>query len=720
MYYDTLIIGGRTTVGITPKVNQFPLVILLFQVLTDILIIFNVSIARQILVFIYLTFIPGLIILKLLKVKELDELETFFLSLGLSISFLMFTGLIVNEAYLLLNLSSPLSPAPMLVAFNIFSICGALIIIRRNNDRELINVKNFRQIIFSVFLSSLPILSIIGAMWVNIFRDNAFLLLLIVAIAAVFILGLISRRFQSLNLYTLSILMIGLSLLYHTSLISNYIIALGSDVPVEYSVFKITETNAKWSHIFLLPEHLGYGRLNSMLSVTILPTIYSKLLNAGPTWIYKILYPTLFSFVPLILFKLWQRNFGSKKAFVAIFLLMAQNTFYTEIAVLNRQMIGELFFALILFIIVKNGLKKFQKMLFFVIFSFALIVSHYAIAEILLFFLTLVLICLFLIKRSAGNITLTMVVLFSVMMFVWYIFTSNSTVFKSIVNYGNYVYSQLSDFLSLESRGETVLRGLGLEQPPTVWNLFSRMFAYTTEFFIAIGFIGLTTRRIKYNFSKEEYSLTLSAIFFLSALILVPGLANTMNMSRFYHLLLFFLAPIFVLGAEFIIKLTFKHQSEIKLSILVLTILIPYFLFQTGFIYEIVKNQSWSLPLSGYRMDPIFLKWATRYFAESEVIGAIWLSKYVARNNSMTYADAISTSSLLNGYGMMIYGLNMGRLSNATNFIHDSYIYLNSLNAVNNIVITDMYLLNTSDIKIFDFSSKVYSNGNCDIYQVAK
>ncbi|MEM2779675.1 MAG: DUF2206 domain-containing protein [Candidatus Bathyarchaeia archaeon] len=678
------------------------------------------SIARQILVFIYLTFIPGLIILKLLKVKELDELETFFLSLGLSISFLMFTGLIVNEAYLLLNLSSPLSPAPMLVAFNIFSICGALIIIRRNNDRELINVKNFRQIIFSVFLSSLPILSIIGAMWVNIFRDNAFLLLLIVAIAAVFILGLISRRFQSLNLYTLSILMIGLSLLYHTSLISNYIIALGSDVPVEYSVFKITETNAKWSHIFLLPEHLGYGRLNSMLSVTILPTIYSKLLNAGPTWIYKILYPTLFSFVPLILFKLWQRNFGSKKAFVAIFLLMAQNTFYTEIAVLNRQMIGELFFALILFIIVKNGLKKFQKMLFFVIFSFALIVSHYAIAEILLFFLTLVLICLFLIKRSAGNITLTMVVLFSVMMFVWYIFTSNSTVFKSIVNYGNYVYSQLSDFLSLESRGETVLRGLGLEQPPTVWNLFSRMFAYTTEFFIAIGFIGLTTRRIKYNFSKEEYSLTLSAIFFLSALILVPGLANTMNMSRFYHLLLFFLAPIFVLGAEFIIKLTFKHQSEIKLSILVLTILIPYFLFQTGFIYEIVKNQSWSLPLSGYRMDPIFLKWATRYFAESEVIGAIWLSKYVARNNSMTYADAISTSSLLNGYGMMIYGLNMGRLSNATNFIHDSYIYLNSLNAVNNIVITDMYLLNTSDIKIFDFSSKVYSNGNCDIYQVAK
>jgi uncharacterized membrane protein len=119
-------------------------------------------------------------------------------------------------------------------------------------------------------------------------------------------------------------------------------------------------------------------------------------------------------------------------------------------------------------------------------------------------------------------------------------------------------------------------------------------------------------------------------------------------------------------------------------------------------------------------MDPVFLKWAMRYFYESEVEGAIWMSKYVVNNDSMTYADAISTSSLLNGYGMMIYGVNMGRLSNVTNFLPGSYIYINQLNIMNNVVISDTYLLNTSDLKIFDFSSKLYSNGNCEVYQTGR
>jgi uncharacterized membrane protein len=704
---------------IIQKTSQFPVVVLLFQALTDTLVIFNIPVARQIVVFIYLTFIPGLIILRLLKVKELDVLEMILLSMGLSISFSMLAGLFINEVYVLFSLSNPLSLMPLLITFNVFSIFGTLTIIRRDKEMKLIDIKNIRQIMFSVPFILLPFLSIAGTMWVNIFGNNIFLLLLIIVIAALFILGVISRKFPSLNLNAPLILVVALSLLYHTSLISNYIVPLGSDVPVEYAVFKITETNAKWSHVFLLPQHIGYGRLNSMLSITILPTIYSKLLNVNPTWIYKILYPSLFSFVPLILFKLWQRNLGNMKAFVATFLIMAQNTFYTEIVGLNRQMIGELFLALVLLVTMKSELKRLQKITFFIIFSFALIVSHYAIAEIFLLFLCFVLIYSFIIKRQTRNITVVMVVLLSVMVFVWYIFISNSTVFDSLISYGNYVYSQLGEFFNIESRGQVVLLGLGLEPPPNIWNYLSRMFAYVTEAFIAIGFIGLTTRRVKSNFSREEYSLILIAIIFLSALILVPGLANTMNMTRFYHVLLFFLSPLFVVGAEFMVKFLFKHRKEFGFSILVLAILVPYFLFQTGFVYEVVKNQSWSLPLSGYRMNPIFLKWAMKYFDESEVVGAIWMSKYVVSNNSMTYADAISTSSLLNGYGMMIYGLNMGRLSNVTSFIHGSYIYVNKLNVVNNVVITDTYLLNTSSLKIFDFSSKIYSNGECEVYQTS-
>lgn len=705
---------------ITQKISQFPAFLLLFQALTDILVVLNMPVARQIVVFIYLTFIPGLIILKLLKAEELDGLEKILVSIGLSISFCMLVGLLINELYLLSNLSNPLSLAHLLITFNVFSIFGTLTIICQEKGTKTFDIKNIKQIIFSAPFLLLPFLSITGAIWVNICGNNIFLLSLIMAIAAALILGVISRKFLSLNLYALLILVVALSLLYHTSLISNYILSLGSDAPVEYAVFKITETNAKWSHIFPLSQHLGYGRLNSMLSITILPTIYSSLLNIDPTWTYKILYPPIFSFVPLILFKLWQRKLGSMKAFVASFLLMAQNTFYTEMLGLNRQMIGDLFFALLLLVIMKSELKRFHKITFFIIFSFALIVSHYGLAEIFLMFLCLALLYSLIFKRQIRNITSVMVILLSVMMFAWYIFISNASVFDSLVSYGNYVYSQLSEFFNIESRGEVVLQGLGLEAPPTIWNYLSRMFAYATQAFIIIGFIGLTTRKVTSNFSREEYLFIVAAMTFLSALILVPGLANTMNMTRFYHILLFFLAPLFVIGAEFIAKFLFKHRKEFGFSVLVLIILTPYFLFQTGFVYEVVKNQSWSLPLSGYRMDPVFLKWAMRYFYESEVQGAIWMSKYVVNNDSMTYADAISTSSLLNGYGMMIYGVNMGRLSNVTNFLPGSYIYINQLNIMNNAVITNTYLLNTSDLKIFDFSSKLYSNGNCEVYQTGR
>jgi len=672
-------------------------------------------------VFIYLTFIPGFIILKILKAEELDQLEKALLSIALSISFCMLSGLLINELYLLFNLSNPLSLMPLLVTFNVFSVFGTLTVICREKGMKPFDVKNIRQIIFSVPFVLLPVLSIIGAIQANIFGNNIFLLSLIIVIAVAFIIGVISKKFLTLNPYAPLTLVIALSLLYHISLISNYIVSLGSDVPVEYAVFKITITNAKWSHIFpLSPQHLGYGRLNSMLSITILPTIYSSLINIDPTLTYKILYPLIFSFVPLTLFKLWQRRLGSMKAFVASFLLMAQNTFYTEMLGLNRQMIGDLFFALLLLVIMKGELKRLQRITFFIIFSFSLIVSHYGLAEIFWMFLCLALLYSLLFKRQLRNITSMMVVLLGVMMFVWYIFTSNAAVFDSLISYGNYVYSQLNEFFTIESRGEVVLQGLGLEAPPTVWNHFSRIFAYATEVFIVIGFIGLATRKIKSNFNLEEYLFIVAAITFLSALILIPGLANTMNMTRFYHILLFFLAPLFVIGAEFIAKFLFKHKKEFGFSVLVLIILTPYFLFQTGFVYEVVKNQSWSLPLSGYRMDPVFLKWAMRYFYESEVIGAIWMAKYVVSNNSMTYADAVSTSSLLNGYGMMIYGVNMGRLSNVTNFLPGSYIYVNKLNVVNNIIITDTYLLNTSDLRIFDFSNKLYSNGNCEVYQTGR
>ncbi|MHA1267702.1 MAG: DUF2206 domain-containing protein [Candidatus Helarchaeota archaeon] len=645
---------------------------------------------------------------------ELDGLETVLFSVGLSVAFLMLGGLLINEFCPLFGVSKPLLLMPLILILNSFILfCGVLIYLRSEVVKLLVAETN-RSSLLSLLFIVLPILSVLGAIWVNAYENNLILLFLIIAISLLFVFGVISKKFLPPKLYPLTVIMIAISLLFHSSLISNYLVSFASDNPVEYFLFKVTEKNAHWSSIFMYPRNTEYGRVNSMLSVTILPTIYSSLLNMDATLVLKILYPLIFSSVPLALYQLWQKNMGKKRAFVAAFLFMAQNTFYTEILGLNRQMIAELFLVLLLVVVLDKKMKPFNKTMCFIVFSAALVISHYALAEIFLFFISFALISLFVMKRPSRNITVAMVLLFFVIMFSWYLYTSNSAAFDSLVSFGNYVYDQLDQFLNPASRGQTVLRGLGLESPPTIWNAFSRVFAYLTEFFIVIGFVVLIMKRKDIQLEREYFTFTVIAMAFLGALIAVPGLANMMNMTRFYHILLFFLAPLCVLGAEFIVKLMSERQAELGTSILLLSVLVPYFLFQTGFVYEVTGSQSWSLPLSKYRMDPVFLRSYMGYFDESDVFGALWMSKNM---DTQVYADPFSRNNVLTSYGMTYRGYVYG-LSNTTMVKANSAVYFSKLNVIEGKIVSGNRIWNTSELSfLFNDLNKVYTNCGSEVYK---
>jgi len=698
------------------KSRDFLVTILFLQLVVYAMVFFDVPVARQVVGFIYLTFVSGFVITKLLKLDELDRLESVLFSVGLSIAFLMLAGVFVNEFGLLFGFSMQLSLMPLMIILNSFILIDGVLVYLRRENVKLFGAETLRLSPVALLLIVLPILSVVGTLWVNAFENNLILLVMLMTISLLFVIGLISKKFLPPKLYPLAVLMIAISLLFHSSLISNYLVTFGSDNPVEYFVFKITETNAHWSS-GIYSGHLGYGRVNSMLSVTILPTIYSSLLNMDATWVLKILYPLIFSFVPLALYQLWQKNVGAKKAFIATFLFMAQNTFYTEMLGLNRQIIAELFFVLLLLVILSKKMKPYNKIICFMIFSIALVTSHYALAEIFLFFMSFVWLFLVAMKRPSRKITVTLVVLFFVVMFSWYLYTSNATVFDSLVSFGNYVYDQLGQFFNPASRGQTVLRGLGLESPPTIWNTFSRVFAYLTQFLIVVGFVGLITKRITIQLERESFMFTLMAMAFLGALIAVPGLANTMNMTRFYHILLLFLAPLCVLGAEFLVKLMSKRRTEIGASVLLLIVLVPYFLFQTGFVYEVTGSESWSLPLSKYRMDAVSLRGHMGYFDESDVFGALWVSRNVDVENSQIYADGVSRNNVLTIYGMIYRGYVL-ELSNVTIVANNGIVYSSTLNVVDGLIASAGRLWNSSELSfIFDNLNTVYSNGDSEVYK---
>ncbi|MCW3986022.1 MAG: DUF2206 domain-containing protein [Candidatus Bathyarchaeota archaeon] len=698
------------------KSKDFLLVILFLQSTVYATVFFDVPVARQVIGFLYLTFVPGFVIIKLLKLDELGGLETILFSVGLSVAFLMIAGLLINEFCFLLGISQPLSLMPLTIILNSLILIGGVLIYLRSDDVNLFGAETLGLSPLVLLLIIPPIFSIMGAILVNTYENNLILLVMIIAISLLFI-GVISKKRLPPKLYPFAVLMIAISLLFHSSLISNYLVSFGSDVPVEYFVLKTTEIRAYWNSSTPVIWDIGYGRTNAMLSVTILPTIYSTFLNIDPAWVFKILFPLIFSFVPLGLYQVWRAYIGKKLAFISTFLFMTQLTFYTEMLGLNRQIVAELFFVLLLLVMLNKKMKPVNRMMCFMILSFALVTSHYGLAEIFLFFISFSLISLVVLKRQSRNMTVSMVVFFFVVMFTWYIYTSSSTVFDSFLSFSDYVYRQLGDFFNPTSRGQTVLTGLGLIESPSIWNTISRAFAYLTQALIAVGFVGLVTKRTRFRFDKEYFAISIVAMAFLAALILVPGLANTMNMTRFYHILLFFLAPFCILGGEVIVNIISKREKELVVSVLLLTVLVPYFLFQTGFIYEVTGSDNWSVPLSKHRMTALRLYGNIGYMDGKSVSGALWLSKNVDVENSRLYADGVSRNNVLTIYGMVYRGYVYG-LSNTTIVADNGTVYLSTLNVVDGVIVSGSRLWNSSELSFrFDSLNRIYSNGACEIYR---
>jgi len=701
--------------GLRYRFGNSLVTILLVQLLVAIPVILDVPIARQVVVFAYLTFAPGIVIVRLLGLDELETLEKILFYVGFSIAFLMFAGLLVNDVLPPFGISEPLSLVPLMAISDGFILLGTALTPSRNQNPRKQDFLNRRLIPTMLLLMVLPILSIVGTQYVNFFGNNLVLLFMLVVISLLFVIGILSQKLLPQRLYFLAVLMIGISLLFHYSLISTYI--TGNDIHQEYYILGITEKAAHWSSSIPYFWDETYGRLNSMLSITILPTFYSNLSNMDSTAIFKIIFPIIFAFVPLGLYQIWQRFLGKKYAFISAFMFMAQFTFYGEMPQLARQMVGELFFVLLILVILNEKIKPLAKASAFMIFGFALITSHYALAEIFLFFVCGTLIAFFVTKRRSNNITVTVVAFFCIAMFLWYVYTSNSSVFTSFVTFGNNLYNQLNEFLNPSSRGETVLRGLGLEASPSILNTISRIFAYITEALIVVGFVGfvarLRTKRTKVHVQKEYMVLTLLAVSLLVALILVPGLANTLNIERFYHILLFFLAPLCVIGADTVVSAITKAKVELKVSILLLVVLVPYFLFQTGFVYEVAKTESYSVPLSSYRMGVSSYVYGVPYWADVE--SAKFLAGVIGSSTPRIYTDRISLLIVLTSYGM-IYRGNMEPLSNVTQIAPTGFVYLSRVNVIDNLVLgADAW--NTTSVLELNRTNTIYSNGESEILQ---
>lgn len=685
----------------------------------------EIPILRQVVGFVYLTFVPGIVIIRLLKIHRLGIVETILLSTGLSVSFLMFSGFFLNTVLSFLNINSPLSFRNV-VLFTTAIVAILCIISYRTNRFYQYELPPLNISSTALCLMLLPVLGIIGTYFVNFHSNNILLLILIALIA--FIPVLVAAKKIPSVLYPLTLVVIAISLLFHNSLISMYI--SGYDIHLEYYTYKIVANNAYWRPNI-------YSNLNAMLSIVILPATYSNFLKMDGTWIFKIVYPIILSLTPLGLYRIYQRQMKNNEiAFYSVFFFMSFYTFYTEMLSLARQEIAELFFVLLIFLTVQDTLNKNIRNTLILIFSASLVTSHYGLSYIYMFLIILIFlfskdwirnskIKSYLPEFNLKNLTLNYFLAFYIVfLLLWYMNVSRSSAFNTIVGIGDHIYGSIfNEFLSPspETMDRNVLMAIGATDPivSSIGRNIHRNLQLITQFLIVLGFLKIIVYR-EYAKFKAEYFYLIVASLVILLLSILPNFAISLNMTRIYHIALFALSPLFIIGGmyvgEVLIKIMMLKNKLIKDHagfILILFVLIPYFLFNVGLVYEITKDSPTSMSLGMERMKndkntrDLFY---TYYVQEQDVYGARW---YYKNANAKVYADSASRSVLRS------YGIVSDYIENPLiRFKPKKYfIFLSKKNVCEDSVFYRKTNLNVSEIPtFFNESNRVYSNGCGEIY----
>ncbi|RLF47137.1 MAG: hypothetical protein DRN20_06330, partial [Thermoplasmata archaeon] len=218
----------------------------------DVLLGLGIPIIGQIIAFVYLTFVPGLLILKILKVTPETATESLLYSVGLSLSFLMFIGGLINFLYPLVGILNPISKVPLVITISSLVVLLCLICYLRNKD-DLEHLSINMQGTFSVFAFSLillPFLAVFGTYTLNFYDNNTPLLILLSAISLIPVIVGFHKLHE--HMYPLALWVVSISLLLHTSLVSPFVSDIG-DAAASFYHSHLIVLMGYWVLAFLEP-----------------------------------------------------------------------------------------------------------------------------------------------------------------------------------------------------------------------------------------------------------------------------------------------------------------------------------------------------------------------------------------------------------------------------------------------------------------------------------
>lgn len=685
----------------------------------DMAIVLDIPLLRQISGFVILLFIPGVLIINIIGINKIGFIEKIVLYIGISVSLIFFVGLLLNTLAVNFGYFTPLSLTPLLISFNLMIISLAIsgyLFNKKSIDFEFqLNLSTFEK--SSLVIPFLfPVLSIYGVTLLKTTGNSAIIITFLIAIL-IYLIFMCIFNYKLVKIYSYVIYLISLSLLLLYAFRSNYVI--GIDSHLEYYFFQNTLNNMYWS---ILENSI----LDSSLSISLLPAIFSILLNISSDFLFKILYVLIYSFSPLIIYVIAKKYVDDYYAFLTSCFFMFQHSFLT-VAMNARTSLAIFFFSLVVMVLFNDNISQIQKRILLIIFMFSIILSHYSTAYILFFLLCAIFIFELLLSYMLpikSSIKVVTILLYVTFVFLWYSLITVQP-FNSGVHFVWNTLLNLNQMFMLDSRGGGVpaLLGEGIKHK-VIADQIQFFSTWLTFIFIGIGLITLIVRYkemsfpelnysksnlLKTKFESSYFAFALLCAGLLFVMIAVPFISKGYGIQRLYAMTLVILSIFFVLGVY-----SFSKAIHIKSYLIFFLIVIPYFLSVSGVTYNVLGMESTAL------LDSQGPQYSMYYISDQESFGAKWLKDY-GENNKRVFADYYGRFRLISQGNYPPKTIDWYSLGLQKN--NNGYIYLRTYNVINNKFVERneiSRIVNYNNLSDYDsfFVNKnlVYNNNATEIY----
>lgn len=339
-----------------------------------------------------LAIVPGGLLTHLLGLRTTSAGEFTTVTLGLSLVAVSIITVVASVVLPVFGVSGPLSFLPVAVILTAVISVLTVVVWFTNEDSFRVRIPLSSSLPVYVLLGFVPVSAVIGALVMNWYGINVGIGLFVLVVAVVTLLS--ATRVIRPPQYPAVVFFVGLSTMLHRSLAASHVV--GADIQFTYFLSELLASNQQWA-----PD-VG-GSISSLPVITSVPVAYSMVTGLELVTVFTVVYPVLFSFVPLGIYYVASEVFDVHVAlYGSLFFVFYHGTFYLTP---GKQRLSELFIVGLLLLYVRDDTqtRTTGEAVAVVLLAIGLVHSHYGSTYVFGFSLLAASIGLVLAERLLGE-----------------------------------------------------------------------------------------------------------------------------------------------------------------------------------------------------------------------------------------------------------------------------------------------------------------------------